>query len=259
MKRPRGLSLLEAIISIFILFSAFLVIINLFQSGLRYSSRIENQQVAAMLAGRKLEEVRAWSQTPTSNGYNFDNWTAYNGVTSTPSDFPNYRIRTDVTSQSLYSSCSLLELPYPSARRVLDSSCQLLKVTVSWSSGNQLVVSSLVGDPPRQFNATNAINITVGSATLPLPHDATVGLTAQAYDNYGNLLPDVKFLWDVSGSLCSGTLVQNRDGSAANFTNNVILPDGLTYYSGPGPVVVQARASLHGQVRVGQSAQISIL
>ena len=243
----------------FILFSAFLVIISLFHSGLRHSNRVEQQQLAVLLGQRKIEEVRAWAQTVTASGYAFDDWTPYQGVTTTPADFPDYRVTTTASNQTVYSACSLVEKAYPNTpglQRKFTQSCKLLEVKVSWGQSNQLLLNSLVASPPRQFRALNPLVVTVGAYSAPLARDAAVTLTAQAYDNFGNALSDITYSWDVGANQAYATLVQARDGSSATLTN-AVNSTSQTFYTG-GNVTVQARASLHGQIAVGTSATIEL-
>jgi len=258
-ERRGGLSLVEAIIAMFILFSAFLVIIALFHSGLRHSNRVEQQQLAVFLGQRKIEEVRAWAQTTTAGGYAFDNWTPYQGVTSTPVDFPDYRIGTTASNQTVYSGCSHLEKAYPNTpglQRKFTQSCKLLEVRVTWGQANQLLLNTLVASPPRKFRTLNPLVVTVGAYSSPLARDAAVTLTAQAYDNFGNALSDVTYSWDVGTSRAYATLVQARDGSSATLSN-AVTTSSQTFYTG-GNVTVQARASLHGQIAAGTSATIQL-
>jgi Tfp pilus assembly protein PilV len=253
--------MVEAVVSIAILFSSFLVIIALFHSGLRYTTRVQNQQLACMLAERAIEDMRSYGHGSTGSTYNFDNWAPYQNAVTIAPDYPGFQITTSVSSQTLYSGCSQIELGYPvTQQRSVAGSAVQARAQVSWDQGmHSLTVTSLIADAPR---LSSVVRVTSAAAIPnPLPHDQIVAFSAQALDAAGNPIPGVIFSWDIAAGLGNGYLLQNRGGSVCNFTNGVSLanplppPANLTVYTS-GTAIVEARARIHGVNVVGQSAPI---
>jgi len=256
---PGGLSLLEAIVATFLLLSSFLIIVNLFHSGMRYNTRIENQQLAAMLAERHLEQLRSWSELSTAGVYHYDNLVAiYHGATSVPADHPTFTLSTRVVDEQLYSPSSTLELGLPPGTllRRLNGSARKVEVVVSWT-GSQVAVTSLFSRPPADFRALNAITVSpVGSPSLPLAQNASADFRAEAFDSNDQAIPGLTYQWEIVPIDGNGTLVQARDGSTATLTNAVDVA-GEVYHTG-GSLYVRASARYHGRTVQGLSSVVGL-
>ena len=266
---PRSLhavTLMEAVIASFLLLSAFLVVVNLFHSGLGHMSRTENQQLAATLAERELERMRVWSETLNGAQYNYTSpglATTYDGKSAVPPDFPGFSVATRVIAMGLYSSCTALELAIPSIPplvqpRRLPGQASKVVVTVSWSSGQKsLKLVSLFSEPALKFNNPNPISITpAGPATLA--HDGFVDFSASAADTNGQVIDGLLYSWAMvpnDTNEGAGTLTQARDGRTARLTNKIYGPpfnssnnyQGIPCYTG-GQCLLQVSARYHGQV-----------
>jgi Tfp pilus assembly protein PilV len=257
----RGYSLLEAVIAFFILLCCFAVIIALFQSGLRYSVRTQNQQLAPMLAERQIEGMRAWSETANGSGFNWSNLAAiYNGESFQPADFGDFTVTTKVLSQTLYSTSSSVERALGTQARQLTNSADLVEVGVAWNDGvsHQIKLQSYLVAPASSFRSSNTIVVTtVSSGGNPLPQGSMMNLTATGYDHNGNAIPDLFFVWNVISVTGQGTLAQSRDGSSANLTNVVTFANGSTAQS-PGNLYVQASAKYHGVTAAGNSSLVQL-
>ncbi|MEW6277204.1 MAG: hypothetical protein AB1758_01175 [Candidatus Eremiobacterota bacterium] len=235
-----------------LLVSAFFVLINLFHTGLRHFTRVEQQTVAVMLAERKMEEVRAWARG--NGGRNFDDWTAYTDVSQPSPEYSGFRVAVRSAPATLKSSVPGFEDPYPAGdQRVMPSSARKVEVTTWWDGDRKSVrLVSLVADPLREWHPARPIEVTpVSPPPDPLPRDAEVEFRARGYDAAGRAIPDLFFAWYVRPVSGNGTLTQSRDGSTARFRNVVVLPYRPPIYTGQS-VMIQARAVYGGVERVGE-------
>lgn len=263
--RYRAVSLLEAVLAIFLLLIGLLVLSNLFHSSLGYLPRIENQQLAALVAEEHLERMREWSETTSGSVYNYDNpglALTYNGQSGPAPDHPHMTVSTNVTNLELYSPCSSFEMGFTPAlpwnpRRSLTSWASLVQVGVSWDNGNrQLKVNSIVARPALSFRSgLNKIVVSVAGATT-LHEGESSNFTAVGYDSNNNPIPGLFFQWDISSVNATGKLQQSRDGSVANLTNRIFVPPNtaaqIPPYSGnpsfsDGELYVRATARYHGE------------
>ena len=86
------MSLVEVVLSMFLLAGIMLVIVNLFHASLHYQVQVENRGKMAMLANRTMNDARAFAQSPANFGTGLS---FYNGRTWTEPDQPEFTIRTD--------------------------------------------------------------------------------------------------------------------------------------------------------------------
>lgn len=244
----------------FLLLSCFLVVIALFHSGLRYDSRIESKQIAAMLAERQLERLRLWSETPTPGGSNYDQLlTVYANDHTPASDFAGFELETRSTAQELFAPCSQFEVGMTTTARKLTQSACRVQVTVNWDSGRSSIsVSSLISAPVVGLDSPDPVTVLIQpGASLPLDHLATAEFKATTKDAFGRDIPDLLYRWSVVSVDGNGTLTQTRDGSKATLENVVRLGNGDQYFTG-GSLFVQAEVRYHGQTVTGKSSPIEL-
>jgi Tfp pilus assembly protein PilV len=272
--KRHGYSLLEAVVSLFLLLMCFLVVINLFHTGLGYGNRVQNQQLATTLAEGQLEAIRAWSGQLNGTVYNFDNpGLAIYNTSTTDSQLGDFNITTTVTPTTLYSSCSQLELgvvpsaPYVQPRTIRQGA-QKVQVTVSWDQGSrQLSLVTLMARPILYFQAPPlAINVTTTGPTT-LGHAASANFTAIGYDSNNTPIADLFFVWDVYAVNATATLTQARDGSIATLTNQIYIPPFSATQTPPflgvpapvsGNLFVRATARYHGQTLSANSTLMTL-
>lgn len=275
--RRQGTTLLEAVIASFLLLISLLVITNLFHSSLGYLPRIENQQLAALLAERHLEGMRVWCNSPNGNLYNYDSpgvAAIYNGSTVTYPEHSQFQVLTNVTTGELYSPCSNFELglvtsPPFGVRRSLQQWASKVTVAVRWDGGaRQLRLSSLIARPALAFRHNiNRIVVQQTSGTPVLHAGESALFSAVGYDENDNPIPDLKFVWDICPVNATGRLEQARDGSAASLTNRIMVapftaaqspPYSGTISSSSGELYVRASARYHGQVAAANSSLVQL-
>lgn len=256
----RGLTLAEAVVSIFLMLFAFVVMGRLLMTGLRYERLVDNEQNAVFLAELQLEKVRGWSaknHTP-AGALLFSDWSACPGQPGpvTNAAFPGYEVAVNSTVVALYSPCSTWELQYPvlADRRVMSQSCRRVRVTVKWSD-QTYQLESLVCAPAAPAAATVGVSVTGPSN---IARDAGSNYTASATGPTGTL-PDVLFSWYVYG-VGNGTLLPYRDGSQArlgNYMQDAATPANTVGY-GSGNCLMRARARVRGKEVFGDSSQITL-
>jgi Tfp pilus assembly protein PilV len=261
-KGRRGLSLIEAIISIFLMVAGFLIMAQLYHSALQYQSMVNDRTNAVTLAERQMESVRSWSrQVHRSPGGTkpFTDWTGCPGVPTSPPDdaFPGYTVTTTTAPKTLYSPCSQFESknlpPYSLAQqRRLKESSRLVTVTVSWGN-RQLSVVSLVTIPTGELAAAAPLKVSAGATIAKDAFKLTVANTTNK-DN--RLLNDVTYVWQTTYDVdaANGYTDITRDGRTLSIYNFLYaaIPDPENasppaHMYAPGKVILEAIGRYRGR------------
>ncbi|MEW6281114.1 MAG: hypothetical protein AB1758_21040 [Candidatus Eremiobacterota bacterium] len=256
---------MEAVVGIFVMIAAFLVLTTLFHSGLRYVHRIEARNLAVMLAERKMEELRLHAQTLQGGRYGYFDFSPVTGASADP-EYPDFVVDAQEADQPLFSPSSTDEVPLAGQERLLASSAKLVRVTVRWDQGaSRISLYSFIGEPAatafpgRRFRNSNPIVVTPTNPPIPavLGRDQPVSFTATGYDQNDQAIADLFFDWYIEPGLFNATVSQSRDGRTGTLTNVITIPGQLPAYSG-GQVVVVARAVYRGQEAFGYSAPVTL-
>lgn len=259
-RKSGGFSLAEAIIGIFLIIAAFLLVATLFHTGLQYVHKIEARNLAVMLAERRIEEMRAHAQTDLGTGYGYSDFGALLGP-SRDADFPDYEVEAGVSDVTLASPSSTYQATAP---RPMTNSMKKIKVTVRWSGGT-LSLLSYIGDPSatarpsRHFRNVNPIVVTPTSPPIPalVPRNDTVPFSARAFDQNDRPIDDLFFQWYIKPGDANASTSQTPDGRSGSLTNVINIPSQPPLYSG-GQVVVVCRAVYRGQEAFGYSPSIGL-
>lgn len=226
----RGLGLIETVVAIFVLIAAMMILFGLFHRSLGLVNRIERRQLAATIAQRKLEEIKAWSRR-RAGAYNFDDWSLYAGASGPDPLNPGFVTTVEVVDHPIYSASTSFE-SIESEPKNLDESTKKVKVTVSYEGGTLSLVT-LICDPPREVKTPGPIAVSVvGPNTSPLPPGATISFTAELLDANGAPIRDVFFAWELDSSNGDGQWWSNRAGSLATFKNETSGDTGPEYLGG---------------------------
>jgi len=273
-----GLTLAEAIVSIFVMLAGVVVMVRLFHTGIRYQTLVDNQSTAVMLAEREMERVRGWSRknhTSPPSTLDFNNFLAENYPGRTPyqdSDFPGFEVKTVATAIKIYSPCSLFEELYPvSQQRVIGSSLRKVTVTVSWgydrtnTSTRRLThqLTSLVGLPTGEKAALVDVDF-IGSTSVSKDDIRNVKVTATNPE--GQAMPDLFYNYIVQSGLGDlgggfGSVDDTRDGRTAALRNVIYdaqtppAPSGYGY----GRCDLRCRALYRGYPSEGVEKDIDML
>lgn len=232
--KKRGVSLAEALIAIFMLVLALVVVSAILVQSSQLKRQANFRVSASRLARDRLEQVRNWAQT--SANFRSD-WSAVVGIT-TP--MPGYVVDfTLETSTRLYAPCTQMETSQPDAR-ALNRSLRQGLVTCTWpNSGNQRVIlRAAFSAPERQVRAVQPIVITRGTGPVdPIPPNQAVDFTAQLLDVNDQVIEDCFFDWEIQPLSGNGTVTKgSRDGRTGRLSHR-FTRNGLT-------------RNISGQVRV---------
>ena len=247
---------MEALFASFLLLTAILMSVSLFDSTLQAESNNEQRLTAALIAESALDEVRE----ATTRDFNAT-LTNYDGRTWTMTTYPGFQIETKVSQFDLPVPCSELESQYQPvavypapARRYLSSS--VLKVTCQVSWGNQsyeqISVESLVADtsPVTNFRivldppgATVLDPDTRG--TFPANKNQTLRFSATAF-NGSDRIDDIVLKWSVEPVLGLGSVqYTSRDGKFCTYKNVYRNYNGQKRYS-PGTCRLVVKGEFQG-------------
>lgn len=205
MTRRRGLTLAEAIVSIFVMLAGIVVMVRLFHTSLRYQTLVDNQSTAVMLAERELERVRGWSRknhTSPSAVLDFNNFLtdSYPGkVPYEDPDYPGFKIQTEASAHTINSPCSLFEALYPAAQqRSITKACRKIKVTISWGWDPYSLaplkheLTSLISWPTcKANNASQAASASVTTGSTSIAQGGHLNATVTATNANGQVLSDL--------------------------------------------------------------------
>lgn len=256
MRSRRGLTILETVIAVFVLTAAVLVVTALFPAGLRHLRKAEAAHMAACIAENRLEQVRAWSNTPQGSGYGFDDFSAYDGMAASDPDHPEYQVAVHAIDQSLYSPSSQFEETAVGPKREFTGTFKKVQVTVRWE-GESLTTVTYLADPTRRLRTATPVEIVPTSPIPnPLPQGDSVTFEANGYDQDGRRIPDLRFRWYIVPITGNGTIDPSRDGLSAVFTNSVTIGSTVKYTG--GACQVAARATYRGETRSAVSEVIQL-
>ena len=252
MKR-RGLSLAETVLSLFLLAFSIILCTNLFHVGLRYSGRVEQEAVATLIAQKKLAEIRAWASTRVPGGFHFDDWTPYANFTTNDPDQPGYLINVVARPAPLLDPCtSFGALFLPANQTRLQASYQKVTATVTWGAGPGIALTTLIGDPVREWRVNTPLVITqISLAGNPLPRSQDAVFKVEGYDSDNRLIPDLMYNWYVVPLTGNGTITNQSPGhSQVTLTHKIRLLNGNWGFApGPSSCALRARSIFRGQER----------
>ncbi|MBS2037874.1 hypothetical protein JST97_23010 [bacterium] len=249
--KPRGLSLAETVVALFVLVVACLGCVQMFHLGLRASAVSEKRAVAAFLANKRLTQVQVWAKDAS----HFASWSGYpNGPDS---DFPEYPIQVTHSDYTAASPSSQLQ---GGSNRQLVHSLQRVQVDVAYppyQAGDHLKVVSLVGEPP---HSGGGLVVLVNDSAVPSPMSAgsTASLSARLQDGSGNVIQDALFDWGVAPDTGNGTVYPDDNGRTASFKNEFLLPDGSLTTSTGKTCSVEACTRYMGRPVLGCSGDIHL-
>ena len=251
----------EAVISVFVLVTGFVVMSRLFHVALRYQAMVEAQQTAAVLAESQMEQIRGWSAEEHLPGKTpFTDWSGCPGLGSAPAaDDANFTIVVNTTAHKLFSPCFQWEKLYSLPdQRSFERACRRVRVRVSWG-GRSYTLESLVSAPGARPTMPVGIKVTPDSA-LSIPPNANRSFSAEGRhpSKADNL--EAMYVWYIYGP-GDGTMVQRRDGSNVTLTNQMLDaadPPAVTGY-GSGDCFMRALAHVRGKRVYGDSDTVTLL
>ena len=280
-RSPNGMLLVESIVASFLMLFAFMAATQLFDASLRWESTSTNERLAALVAERRLEDLRGWvAQQCKTNGFNNLNWTAQEVVDESYPESPGFLITVRTTPQientparpgtgrvhprpGFHSPCSSLYAIAPNANddqqknqewqsypysRQLTDSARLVQITVTWANDrNEYRLVSLLTDSIERA-ATPSTDFATSPVVVSGPGSVSVGSSA----NYSvevrlpnnQPIPDVTTLWTIRPTSGGSASIRPLDSSARRVR--------VTRQSS-GAIVLVAKVRYRGKEIVGYS------
>ncbi len=245
----RGFSLVEAVLSSFLLLTAVSMCIWLFDASLQAEAGNDRRVLATMVAQDRMEEIRAFADANFGVGLE-----AFDEVRSTSQGL---EVHTRARYVKLYTPCSKLEKQYDLAAvfpqpapKGLERSCWQVEVAVSWGlrPADRVNLVSYVGDWRK---ADFTIRITPNALQVVKPFN-TVQYQCIAVDGRGNRLHDLVFSWYVNPLDGMGTISDvSRDGQQCLYKNHFRNFDGR-YTVQPGKCEIECRAVYRGEEKTAK-------
>lgn len=207
----RGLNLTETIIAVFLISLGVLTVAALVQAGMVANRKAERAFLAAFLAEKHLERVRAHALTTA-------NFASLDRAAAPDSEYPDYTVQVDSELVPLFSPSTSLEARVPVAdRRKLTQSYRKVRVRVSWAPTDGVELYTLVGAPADRELDTITLSAP-GGLPDPVAQNATVPFEAVGRDASGQVIPDLFFDWTVNTKSSVGSFASvSRDGANATF------------------------------------------
>lgn len=236
LRLKRGILIVEAIVAAFLMLFAFAAACSLFDASLRWEAESGNLRRANMVAEKKMEELRALTQSVPSGRSFSQVLQDLVGPQAEYEEAPGFSIMVSILPNShdivptsglkptdgVHSPCSSMytEQPtsgenppddnpqlnnlyrtYPYTRHLQDS-LKLVEVSVSYGSNSQPVrLVSLLGDPVAPLSSSPSaehVKVTKVSGPDDLNGSDTAIYTAQVVTAGGSHPKDVTVLWSLS-------------------------------------------------------------
>ncbi len=262
--RSRASSLVETVIAIFVLIAGFLVVSRLFHTSLQFTTRANLKLTAARIAEKKVVEIQSWARDPN----NWDaNWDSDWPPTPLPDpDEPGFIVTVLQANQQLLSPCTSMEQRWVSLGKAkeFNNSYRRVTVVVNWSSDprDELSVTTLVGDPPRQLSSSPVAISFPGGKVHPLAADASQNLEANLIDRNGRPIADVCFNWYVLPARLTtepgGNAVLDTDSPATKrHGREISIRNRYPHPGGWRPIAGNVRALASSRYRGAEQLQVS--
>ncbi len=221
----RGVSLVEAVLSTFLLLTALLLAVYVFDSSLKWEVSNEKRVVAALVAESALAQIRE------QGGRNFENVFTYDGRNNwTVPDYPDFRIDSVVKKKRLATACTELESQYKAAAKFPEPTGKFLEdsgvkatVKVSWTDPvpQSIEVSEQIVSLREVENFRLSVTSDGGSTggLMVVRKDGTLNFNVEAMAN-GRPVTDLQYTWFVEPLSGFGSVDRvSRDGYECRYIN----------------------------------------
>ncbi len=220
------------------------------------AGQASNQEVrATWLAQSRLDEVRGWCQSYPPD--HFAQFLTYGQLGTWRAEAHGLESRVELARHATYSPSLASEAFLPADQRSpFDSSLLRARVQVRWGSRprQQVELNSLIATSRRSWRASDPIEVTRLSGSVPLGQGLSAEFRAVGYDDQGQPIPDLAFSWQVIPGTSAALIEQeSADGTRAVLTHHLPKVPGPGFeFAPPGEVWVQATGRLFGVEAVGR-------
>jgi type II secretory pathway pseudopilin PulG len=256
LRNRRAVSLLEAVIAVFILLGVLTFTLEIYSRSMGYLGAIERNAQAANFANNVLNEVRQWAKEPEN--FLLDDWAPF--ASFKDSSFPDLEARVTADFSTTMSPSSAQEIDRPSGRQVrMEGSLKTVSINILRDGEDLFQVTAVLSEPKREIDIASAVVVTpVGPLAGPLAADETQRFRAKFIDANGDEVKDVKFSWSVEPNTGNAHISeQSRDGEEGTLMNAYILRPNTRIYTG-GTCRVSASATYFGEDYSGLSGSVEL-
>ena len=280
----KGTLLVEAIVASFLFLFAFIAATRLFDASLQWESSSSNERLAALVAERRLEDLRGWvSRECKTSGFDALDWASQEVVDQSAPEAGDFLITVKTSTQiqhtqarpgtgrvdppvGTHSPCSTLYTKAPTGdnqqqsqlwqtfpySRSLTNSARLAQITVTWGEGrHQYRLVSLLTDSIEQA-ATPSNDYTTSPVVISGPASVAPGGSAsysvEVHLSNNAPIPDVTTLWTIRPTSAGEASLLPIDSNARTVR--------LTRRSS-GRIVLVAKVRYRGKEFVGFSNAIN--
>ena len=285
MRDKKGLLIVEAVVGSFLMLFAFIAAAQLFDASLRWETGSSNARLAALVAERRLEELKGWVDLECeTKAFKDLDWTSKE-VTDEPdpedaaflvhirTGLPTYtQPRSDtgrgVIPPGLHSPSSQLYarapagqnaqkhefwLTYPYSRDLSDSA-RLVQIRVTYGSAGQVYeLVSLVGDPIAPAGVEPVVDFPAFPVVISGPNSIGTPSSTEIYDVQvqlpgGDPIDEVVSLWSLAPTSTGTGKIRALDpnGSRVEVTRSPLIPAGSSL-----KLILAARVRYRGQELIG--------
>jgi type II secretory pathway pseudopilin PulG len=246
-RSPIGISLLEVLISLFVLLSAFVIVLSLFMRSAQYQVQVESKVMSVAFAETLLDDIRDWASD--YDNYSSD-WSAWSNATLP--EYPACSASVVVVTPSVANACSQLEQGKPAAEQLaMADSFRDLTMVVRYDGAEQFRTTLRLAEPARRV-----AEVKVEAATASLLQNQTTDLQASLLDSASRPIKDVTFRWTVEPLGGNGTATAfSPDTARATLRHVFVGQDGVSRFV-PGPCRARAVARYRGREYEGYSSSV---
>ncbi len=252
----RGMSLVEAVLSTFLLLTALLLAVYVFDSSLKWEASNEKRVIAATLAESALAQIRE------VGGREFSELLDYDGKDLAFPDYPGFKVTASVEEAKLATSCVALENQYPVTAtfpkpvgKFLNKSATNTTVTVSWNdpTPDSVAVSERIASLREISDFDVKITTQAGgpvNGVQTLTSGQTLNFKTKAYidNDESKLIEDLQFTWYVEPITGFGSIAHvSRDGLLCQYINSYKNYQGQVQYA-YGHCNLTVQATYQGRV-----------
>lgn len=247
----QGVTLLETLIALFVLLSAFVIILSLFLKSTDYQVNVETKVFSVAFGETVLDDIKVWASDYTN--YSGD-WSSWNSVTLP--EYPGYEARVAVVQPSVPDPCSALEAGKPVPEQVvMNDSFRDLTLVVFHNGGEQTQIHTRLAEPERRIQE---IKVEALGGTSIAPNTES-NFKATMLDSNNEPVEDIVFRWTLEAVTGNGSVrPQIPDSSVGIVRNAYVGFDGLTRIV-PGTCRLVASARYRGREYFGEYEFVEFL
>jgi type II secretory pathway pseudopilin PulG len=247
------MSLVETVIALFLLVSAFTVVTNLLFRSTQALVRVEERAFAVSFAETVMDDIAVWAED--SDNFASD-WAIWSNATMV--EYPGYVAKVTATTPILFTPCRQLEIGKPAAeRREIVASYRDLEIAIESKGAELFRLHTRLAEPERPITL---VEVKLISGSTSLAAGGTAILEAVLLDGSNQIVEDVSFRWSVQpDDDGNGTVKSLTTNYAQAELTNVFRSSDGTLRQVAGKCRVMAVARYRGQEYRGLSEPVEML